>query len=157
GVRTTWGSRIFADFVPDRDAEVVRLLNEAGAVSIGKTGLHELTYGMTSANPHYGAVRNPHDPERVAGGSSGGSAAAIAAGIVPLATGTDTGGSIRIPAAFCGIAGFKPTFDRVSRNGAMPLGLTLDHVGPMAACVADLAIGFRAMAPNAADEPKVSL
>jgi aspartyl-tRNA(Asn)/glutamyl-tRNA(Gln) amidotransferase subunit A len=149
GVRTTWGSKLFAGFVPDRDAAVVRLLHEAGTVSIGKTGLHELTFGMTSNNPHFGPVRNPHDPSRVPGGSSGGSGAAVAAGIVPLATGTDTGGSIRIPASFCGCAGFKPTFDRVSRDGCMPLGMTLDHVGPMAASVADTAIGFRAISPGA--------
>ena len=122
GVRTTWGSKLFEKFVPDRDADVVAKLEEAGAVSIGKTGLHELTYGMTSNNPWFGAVRNPVDQARVAGGSSGGSAAAVAAGIVPIATGTDTGGSIRIPASFCGVVGFKPTFDAVSRAGCFPLG-----------------------------------
>ena len=145
GVRTTWGSKIFADFVPDRDAYAVRALHDAGAVSIGKTGLHELTYGMTSNNPHYGPVRNPHDPARVAGGSSGGSGVAVAAGIVALATGTDTGGSIRIPASFCGVAGFKPTFDRISREGCFPLGLTLDHIGPMARTVRDAADAFAAL------------
>lgn len=153
GVRTTWGSKLFADFVPDRDAAVVRRLDEAGAISIGKTGLHELTYGMTSNNPHYGPVRNPHDPERVAGGSSGGSAVAVAAGIVPLATGTDTGGSIRIPAAFCGVVGFKPTFDRISREGCMPLGLTLDHIGPITSTAEDAALAFAAMALDSAPLP----
>jgi aspartyl-tRNA(Asn)/glutamyl-tRNA(Gln) amidotransferase subunit A len=146
GVRTTWGSKLFEDFIPDEDAEVVRRLHAAGAVSIGKTGLHELTFGMTSTNPHFGAVRNPHDPARIPGGSSGGSGAAVAAGIVALATGTDTGGSIRIPASFCGCVGFKPTFDRVSRQGCMPLGMTLDHVGPMTMTVADAAIAFGIMA-----------
>ena len=146
GVRTTWGSKLLDDFVPDRDADVVRRLHEAGAVSIGKTGLHELTFGMTSDNPHFGAVRNPWDTARIPGGSSGGSAAAVAAGIVALATGTDTGGSIRIPASFCGCVGFKPTFDRLSRAGCFPLGMTLDHVGPMAASVRDAAVAFRAMA-----------
>jgi aspartyl-tRNA(Asn)/glutamyl-tRNA(Gln) amidotransferase subunit A len=157
GVRTTWGSKLFADFVPDRDAEVVRRLEQAGAVSIGKTNLHELTYGMTSNNPHYGPVRNPWDPERIAGGSSGGSAVAVAAGVVPLATGTDTGGSIRIPAAFCGVVGFKPTYDRVSRAGCFPLGLTMDHVGPITATVQDAAEAFRAMAGDAAPLPEARL
>ena len=118
GVRTTSGSKIFADFVPDHDAAIVSQLNDAGAVMIGKTGLHEFAYGITSNNPHFGAIRNPWDLERVPGGSSGGSAAAVAAGLVPLATGTDTGGSIRIPASFCGVVGLKPTYERVSRAGA---------------------------------------
>jgi aspartyl-tRNA(Asn)/glutamyl-tRNA(Gln) amidotransferase subunit A len=148
GVRTTWGSKLFADFVPENDADVVSRLHAAGAVSIGKTGLHELTFGMTSTNPHFGAVRNPHDPDRIPGGSSGGSGAAVAAGVVALATGTDTGGSIRIPASLCGCVGFKPTFDRVSRQGCMPLGLTLDHVGPMTATVDDTAIAFGLMAES---------
>jgi len=145
GVRTTWGSKLFEDFIPNEDADVVRRLHDAGAVSIGKTGLHELTFGMTSTNPFYGAVRNPHDPARIPGGSSGGSGAAVAAGIVALATGTDTGGSIRIPASFCGCVGLKPTFDRVSRQGCMPLGMSLDHVGPMTATVRDAAIAFAVM------------
>jgi aspartyl-tRNA(Asn)/glutamyl-tRNA(Gln) amidotransferase subunit A len=132
GVRTTGGSRLFADFVPDQDASIVSQLNEAGAIAVGKTGLHELAYGVTSSNPHFGAVRNPWDPERIPGGSSGGSAAAVAAQLVPLATGTDTGGSIRIPASFCGVVGLKPTYERVSRRGVMPLGLTLDHAGLLA-------------------------
>jgi aspartyl-tRNA(Asn)/glutamyl-tRNA(Gln) amidotransferase subunit A len=109
GVRTTSGSKIFADFVPDRDATIVSQLNDAGAVMIGKTGLHEFAYGITSNNPHFGAIRNPWDTERIPGGSSGGSAAAVAARLIPLATGTDTGGSIRIPASFCGVVGLKPT------------------------------------------------
>jgi len=111
GVRTTGGSKIFSDFVPDHDAAIVRQLNDAGSVMIGKTGLHEFAYGITSNNPHFGAVRNPWDTDRIPGGSSGGSAAAVAAGIVPLATGTDTGGSIRIPASFCGVVGLKPTYE----------------------------------------------
>jgi aspartyl-tRNA(Asn)/glutamyl-tRNA(Gln) amidotransferase subunit A len=98
-----------------------------------------IAYGVTSNNPHFGAVRNPWDTERIPGGSSGGSAAAMAAHLVPFATGTDTGGSIRIPASFCGVVGLKPTYDRVSRRGVMPLGLTLDHVGPLARTVRDAA------------------
>jgi aspartyl-tRNA(Asn)/glutamyl-tRNA(Gln) amidotransferase subunit A len=148
GVRTTSGSKIFADFVPDHDAAIVSQLNDAGAVMIGKTGLHEFAYGITSTNPHFGAIRNPWDPERIPGGSSGGSAAAVAAGLVPLATGSDTGGSIRIPASFCGVVGLKPTYDRVSRRGVMPLGLTLDHAGPLARTVRDVALGFNAIAKH---------
>src|SRR5882757_7652024 len=102
GVRTTAGSKIFADFIPDRDAEVVTKLDAAGAVLIGKTGLHEMAYGITSNNPHYGAIHNPWNLDCITGGSSGGSGAAVAAGLIPMATGTDTGGSIRIPASFCG-------------------------------------------------------
>jgi aspartyl-tRNA(Asn)/glutamyl-tRNA(Gln) amidotransferase subunit A len=148
GIRTTAGSKIFADFVPDADAEVVARLHDAGTVMLGKTGMHELAYGITSANPHFGAVRNPWDTERTPGGSSGGSGVAVAAGLVPLATGTDTGGSIRVPASFCGVVGLKPTFDRVSRRGVMPLGLTLDHVGPLTGTVRDAAIVFRVMADH---------
>ncbi len=148
GVRTTGGSKIFADFVPEYDATIVSQLNDAGANVIGKTGLHEFAYGITSNNPHFGAIRNPWDPERVPGGSSGGSAAAVAAGLVPLATGTDTGGSIRIPASFCGVVGLKPTYERVSRRGVMPLGLTLDHAGLLAGTVRDAAIGFSLIAKH---------
>lgn len=146
GVRTTAGTKIFAERIPEDDAEIVRLLAEAGCVSIGKTNLHELCYGITSTNPHCGAVRNPWDTERIPGGSSGGSAAAVAAGIVFAATGTDTGGSIRIPAAMCGVVGFKPTYGSVGRNGVGPLGFTLDHVGPIARTVRDAAMCFAAMA-----------
>jgi len=148
GVRTTGGSKIFADFVPDYDATIVRQLNDAGANMIGKTGLHEFAYGITSNNPHFGAIRNPWDPERVPGGSSGGSAAAVAAGLVPLATGSDTGGSIRIPASFCGVVGLKPTYERVSRKGVMPLGLTLDHAGVLAGTVRDVAVAFSLIAKH---------
>jgi aspartyl-tRNA(Asn)/glutamyl-tRNA(Gln) amidotransferase subunit A len=145
GVRTTGGSKIFADYLPRRDAEVVESLHAAGAVMIGKTGLHELTYGITNVNPHYGPVRNPHDVTRVSGGSSGGSGAAVGAGIVPLAIGTDTGGSIRIPASFCGCVGLKPTYGSISRKGVMPLGPRQDHVGPMTASVEDAALACAAM------------
>jgi len=146
GVRTTGGSRIFADFVPDRDAAAVARLDRAGAITVGKAGMHELAYGVTSNNPHFGAVRNPWDTERIPGGSSGGSAAAVAAGMALGATGTDTGGSIRIPASFCGVVGLKPTYDRVDRTGVMPLAVTLDHVGPIAGTVRDVALLFGALA-----------
>ncbi|MEO5923279.1 MAG: amidase [Bryobacteraceae bacterium] len=146
GIRTTGGSKIYRDYVPDRDAEVVTRLHAAGTVMIGKTGLHEFTAGISNVNPHYGAVHNPHDLTRVSGGSSGGSGAAVAAGLVPIATGTDTGGSIRIPAAFCGCVGLKPTYGRVSGEGVMPLGPSQDHVGPMAGNVADTALLYGAMA-----------
>jgi aspartyl-tRNA(Asn)/glutamyl-tRNA(Gln) amidotransferase subunit A len=148
GVRTTSGSKIFADFVPDHDAAIVSQLDDAGANVIGKTGLHEFAYGITSNNPHFGAIRNPWDLERIPGGSSGGSAAAVAAGLVPLATGTDTGGSIRIPASFCGVVGLKPTYERVSRKGVMPLGLTFDHAGLLARTVRDVALGFSLIAKH---------
>lgn len=146
GVRTTGGSKIFADFVPDHDAEVVKRLHAAGTVMVGKTGLHEFTFGISNVNPHYGPVRNPHDYERVSGGSSGGSGAAVAAGLVMGATGTDTGGSIRIPASFCGCVGLKPTFDRIPRDGVMALGHTQDHMGPLGSTVADATVLYAAMA-----------
>ena len=146
GVRTTAGSLVYRDFVPEHDGEIVSRLHEAGAVSIGKTNLHELAYGITCKNPHYGFVLNPIDPARIAGGSSGGSAAAVAAGLVPFSPGTDTGGSIRIPASYCGIAGLKPTYGVVSRRGVLPLAFSLDHVGPLGSCVEDCAIAMNAMA-----------
>lgn len=146
GVRTTAGSKAFENFVPDYDAGVVTRLETAGAVIIGKTGLHECAYGITSNNAHFGAVRSPHDTNRIPGGSSGGSGAAVAAGIVSMAMGTDTGGSIRIPASFCGCAGLKPTFGRVTKSGVFPLGFTLDHMGPLAATVADCAVTMNALA-----------
>jgi aspartyl-tRNA(Asn)/glutamyl-tRNA(Gln) amidotransferase subunit A len=142
GVRTTGGSKIFAEFVPDYDATIVSRLKDAGANVIGKTGLHEFAYGITSNNPHFGPIRNPWNPECIPGGSSGGSAAAVAAQLVPLATGTDTGGSIRIPASFCGVVGLKPTYGRVSTKGVMPLSLTQDHAGLLAGTVRDVAAGF---------------
>jgi aspartyl-tRNA(Asn)/glutamyl-tRNA(Gln) amidotransferase subunit A len=148
GVRTTSGSKIFADFVPEHDAAIVSHLNDAGAVMIGKTGMHEFAYGITSNNPHFGAIRNPWDLGRIPGGSSGGSAAAVAAGLIPLATGSDTGGSIRIPASFCGVVGLKPTYERVSRKGVMPLGLTLDHAGLLAGSVRDTALGYNLIAKH---------
>lgn len=132
GVRTTAGSKIFADFVPSHDAAVVEKLRAAGAVITGKLGMHELAFGITNNNSHYGPVRNPWDTSRIPGGSSGGSGAAVAAGLVFAAMGSDTGGSIRIPASYCGTAGLKPTYGLVSRYGSFPLGFSLDHMGPLA-------------------------
>jgi aspartyl-tRNA(Asn)/glutamyl-tRNA(Gln) amidotransferase subunit A len=146
GVRTTSGSKLFENYVPDHDAAVVRRLEAAGAVMVGKTGLHELAYGVTSENPHFGAIHNSHDPERVPGGSSGGSGVAVATGMALMATGTDTGGSIRIPASYCGVVGLKPTYGLVNRAGVKPLGLSLDHVGPLAMTVRDTAAVFDVMA-----------
>ncbi|HLJ13538.1 MAG TPA: amidase [Bryobacteraceae bacterium] len=146
GVRTTAGSKIFADYFPDHDATVVEKLADAGAVLVGKLGLHELAYGISSTNPHYGAVRNPWNRECIPGGSSGGSGVAVASGMVPLATGSDTGGSIRVPASFCGTVGLKATYGRVSRYGALPLAFTLDHVGPLTQTVRDAAVTLNAIA-----------
>jgi aspartyl-tRNA(Asn)/glutamyl-tRNA(Gln) amidotransferase subunit A len=145
GVRTTAGSKIYANYVPQRDAAIVTKLHDAGAVSVGKTGLHELAYGISSNNPHFGAIHNPWDVARIPGGSSGGSAVAVAAGMVPFTTGTDTGGSIRVPASFCGVVGLKPTFGRVNIRGVLPLGFSQDHVGPLTRTVRDAAIAFQAM------------
>src|SRR6204780_3002194 len=145
GVRTTSGSKVFADFVPDRDAPVVQKLAEAGAVMVGKAGLHELAYGITSDNPHFGTIRNPRNPEHSPGGSSGGSAVAVATGMAFVATGTDTGGSIRVPASFCGVVGLKPTYGLIDRSGVQPLGVSLDHVGPLARTVNDVRLALNAM------------
>jgi aspartyl-tRNA(Asn)/glutamyl-tRNA(Gln) amidotransferase subunit A len=146
GVRTTAGSLLYRDFVPDHDAAVVERLERAGAVMMGKLNMHELAYGITSENPHFGAVRNPWNVEHSPGGSSGGSGAAVAAGMVYAAMGSDTGGSIRIPASFCGTVGLKPTYGRVSRYGAFPLAWSLDHMGPLARSVRDAAAVFDAIA-----------
>ena len=146
GVRTTAGSLLYRDFVPEYDATVVEQLRNAGAVSVGKTNMHELAYGITSKNPHYGFVLNPRDTGRIAGGSSGGSAALVAAGLLPMSLGSDTGGSIRIPAALCGVVGLKPTYGRVSRFGVMPLAFSLDHIGPIGATVEDCALAMNALA-----------
>jgi aspartyl-tRNA(Asn)/glutamyl-tRNA(Gln) amidotransferase subunit A len=149
GIRTTMGSRLFENWIPDYSAAAVQRLEEAGAILVGKANLHELAYGITSSNPHFGTVRNPHDPSRIPGGSSGGSAVAVATGMALGALGTDTGGSVRIPAAFCGVCGLKPTYGFVDRAGCFPLGLSLDHVGPLAATVGDLVFLMRALVPNA--------
>ncbi len=139
-IRTTAGSKILRDFVPQHDALVVSQLKEAGAVLLGKTNLHEFAYGVTTNNPHFGPTRNPWSLSHIPGGSSGGSAAAVAAGLCYGSIGTDTGGSIRIPAALCGIVGLKPTFGRVSVAGVVPLSPRLDCVGPLARSSTDAAL-----------------
>jgi aspartyl-tRNA(Asn)/glutamyl-tRNA(Gln) amidotransferase subunit A len=146
GIRTTAGSAIFVDRVPSQDAEVVRRLKAAGAVIVGKLNMHEFAYGDTSAQSHFGPVRNPWNREHVPGGSSGGSAAAVAAGLCCGALGSDTGGSIRQPAAYSGIVGLKPTYGLVSTRGVVPLSWSLDHVGPMCRTVADAAVLLQAIA-----------
>ena len=146
GVKTTCGSALFADRVPDKDAEVVRRLKTAGAVLIGKQNMQEFAYGGMSTSSYFGPVHNPWDNDRIAGGSSGGSAAAVATGMCFGAIGTDTGGSVREPAAFCGIVGLKPTYGRVSLRGVFPLSLSLDHVGPLCRNVVDAALMLEAIA-----------
>ena len=146
GVRTTAASALYKDRVPSQDAEVVRRLRQAGAVIVGKNNLHEFAYGGSSLVSYFGDVHNPWDVGRIAGGSSGGSAAAVAAGLAYAAIGTDTAGSIREPAALCGCVGLKPTYGRVSSRGVIPLSWSLDHVGPLAATVADAAVVLQAIA-----------
>ncbi len=145
GLPTTKGAA-FDPIIPDRSASVVHRLEDAGAVIIGRTGLEEFAYGFTSENEHFGPVRNPWDTELSPGGSSGGSAAAVAAGIVPMAVGTDTGGSVRVPAALCGVMGLKVTHGRIPLDGVYPLAPSLDTVGPLATSVADLDVSYRVMA-----------
>jgi aspartyl-tRNA(Asn)/glutamyl-tRNA(Gln) amidotransferase subunit A len=140
GIPTTAASELFKDRVPDSDAEVVRRLKNAGAVILGKTNLHEFAYGGSSSISYFGPVHNPWALDRVPGGSSGGSAAATAAGLCFGSLGTDTAGSVRIPACYCGIVGFKPTYGRVSNRGVIPLSWTLDHVGPLCRTVEDAAL-----------------
>ncbi|MEO1580455.1 MAG: amidase [Pseudomonadota bacterium] len=153
GIRTTAGSKLYEHWIPDADATVVHRLREAGAVLLGKTGMHELAYGMTSDNALFGTIRNPWDNTRTPGGSSGGSAAAVAAGLAYGAIGTDTGCSIRQPAHCCGIVGFKPTFGVVSKAGVVPLCWSMDHVGPMTRTVKDAALMFAAIAGYDSADP----
>jgi aspartyl-tRNA(Asn)/glutamyl-tRNA(Gln) amidotransferase subunit A len=146
GVRTAAGSKILWDRVPDEDSAVTMLLRAAGAISLGKTNTHEFAYGVTTNNPHFGATRNPWNPDCIPGGSSGGSGAAVAAGMAAMAMGSDTGGSIRIPAALCGTVGLKATHGRVSTAGVIPLSWTLDHAGPLTRTVEDAALVLNAIA-----------
>ena len=153
GVRTTDGSKLHENFVPQYDAAVVERLEASGAVMLGKLNQHELAYGITSANPHFGPVLNPWNMKHIPGGSSGGSGAAVAAGIAYMAMGSDTGGSIRIPASYCGTVGLKPTYGRVSRYGSFPLSWTFDHMGPLTRTVADAAVTLNAIAGHDPRDP----
>jgi aspartyl-tRNA(Asn)/glutamyl-tRNA(Gln) amidotransferase subunit A len=146
GARGCYGSRVFENRISTSDAEAVRRLREAGAIVVGVTRSHEFGWGITTQHADFGSTVNPWDSTRVPGGSSGGSAAAVAARLVPLALGSDTGGSIRIPAAFCGVFGLKPTYGRIPKRGGVPLAPSLDHPGPLARNPEDLAIGLEAMA-----------
>jgi aspartyl-tRNA(Asn)/glutamyl-tRNA(Gln) amidotransferase subunit A len=146
GIVTTYGSPLFSEHVPSRTAPAVAVLEQSGYGDVGKTNLHEFAYGTTSENPHFGNVPNPLSPDRVAGGSSGGNAAALVLGAADVALGTDSGGSIRIPAACCSVVGFKPSYGRVSLEGCFPLAPSFDHAGPMARDVETCELAFRALA-----------
>ncbi len=156
GIRTTGGSKIFAEFVPEFDCTIWARLERAGAVLLGKNNLHEFAGGATTTNPHFGTCRNPYNLERVPGGSSGGSAAAIVARSAAATIGSDTGGSIRIPAAFCGCVGMKQTWSRVSRHGVMPLADSLDHAGPITRTVRDAALMLQVIAGHDPSDPTSS-
>jgi aspartyl-tRNA(Asn)/glutamyl-tRNA(Gln) amidotransferase subunit A len=156
GILTTGGSKIFAEFVPDFDCTIWARLEQAGAVLLGKLNMHEFAGGATTTNPHFGACRNPYNLERVPGGSSGGSAAAIVARSAAATIGSDTGGSIRIPAAFCGCVGMKQTWSRVSRYGVMPLSDSLDHAGPITRSVRDAALMLQVIAGYDPNDPTSS-
>jgi aspartyl-tRNA(Asn)/glutamyl-tRNA(Gln) amidotransferase subunit A len=153
GEVTTAGSKIFADHRAREDSAVAAKLRAGGAVFLGKTNLHEWAFGVTNQNPHFGNAKNPWDPTRIPGGSSGGTAIAVATGMCFLSPGSDTGGSIRIPASLCGISGLKPTYGRVSLRGAVPLSWSLDHAGPLARSVRDLAIGLQLLAGHDPGDP----
>jgi aspartyl-tRNA(Asn)/glutamyl-tRNA(Gln) amidotransferase subunit A len=155
GIRTTYGSRIYADHVPARTATAVERLVAAGAVVVGKANLHEFAWGVTSQNPWYGTVQNPRLPGRTTGGSSGGNAAALAAGMCDLGLGTDTGCSVRLPASCCGVVGLKPSWGRVPVDGVFPLCPTFDTVGPMATTVADAALMWSLLAGEPVPEPRL--
>jgi aspartyl-tRNA(Asn)/glutamyl-tRNA(Gln) amidotransferase subunit A len=153
GIRTTGGSKFFADYIPNEDAVVVDKIKKAGACIIGKTNTHEIALGVTNNNPHFGACRNPWDVSRTPGGSSGGSAVAVATGMSLAALGTDTGGSIRIPASLCGVVGLKPTYGRVSLRGILPLSWNLDHAGPITKRVEDAALLLQVMGGYDSEDP----
>ena len=146
GIRTTGGTKILADWVPDYDSAVAERLESAGGILLGKTNMHEFAMGATSINPHYGAARNAWNPEHISGGSSGGAASGVAAGLGHLGMGSETGNSIRRPAAFCGVTGLKPTYGRVSRHGMLPAAWSLDHAGPLTRSAGDAAIVLQALA-----------
>ena len=149
GVVTTYGSAMFAEHIPDRDAAAVAAVRRAGGILVGKTQTHEFAWGLTSINPAMGSTRNPWALDHISGGSSGGSAVAVAAGLVPIALGTDTAGSIRAPSALCGVVGLKPTYGRVSLEGVFPLAWSLDHAGPIARTPADAALMLAQMTRRA--------
>src|SRR5207248_9221145 len=151
GMATTAGGIILPDVPAAADAPVIKRIRAAGCLIVGKANLHEFAYGVTSVNPHYGTVRNPHDPGRVAGGSSGGSAVAVAAGMCDWAIGSDTGGSIRIPASLCGVSGFKPAFGSIDIRGVVPLSWSLDTLGPIAPDIATAARAFSVMSGEPID------
>lgn len=153
GAPTTMGSKVLKQNVAVEDAAVVARLREAGAIVLGKQNLHEFAFGITTENPHYGAARNPWDTNRIPGGSSGGTASAVAAGLCAAGMGSDTGASVRAPASFCGVVGLKPTYGRVSRAGALPLAWSLDHPGPIARSVADCALMLQAIAGHDPRDP----
>lgn len=159
GIRTTAGSKILAHHIPDTDATVIARLNAAGAILLGKLNMHEWAMSVSNNNPHFGACKNPWDRARIPGGSSGGSAAALAARLCMGSLGSDTGGSIRLPAALCGVVGLKATYGRVSKHGAFPLSWSLDHAGPMARTVRDVALllqtvaGYDPLDPSSVDVP----
>ena len=156
-VRTTYGSTMFASHTPAADAAALRRVRDAGAIMVGKTQTHEFAWGVTSVNERMGTSRNPWRPERVSGGSSGGSAVALAARLVPLAIGSDTGGSIRVPSAFCGTVGLKPTYGRISTEGMWPLAPSLDHAGAMARTPADAALLLGAMGAGPLKSPHTTV
>jgi len=153
GIRTTSGTRIYDNYVPTQDCTVAAKFSEAGAILIGKLNMHPLAFGPTGENGDYGHMHNPWNPERITGGSSGGSGSAASAGQCPITMGSDTGGSVRIPAALCGIVGLKPTYGRVSRAGLTPLSWCLDHPGPMVRTVEDAALTMNAIAGRDPRDP----
>ncbi len=155
-IRTTGGSKVLSEWKPPADAQVVRKLKQGGAIILGKTNMHEFAFGITTNNPHYGPTRNPYDLSRIPGGSSGGSGAATAAALCAGAIGTDTGGSVRIPAALCGVVGLKPTLGRVGRGGLMYLSFTRDVIGPITRTVADAAIMLEAISGVDPRDPESS-
>jgi Asp-tRNA(Asn)/Glu-tRNA(Gln) amidotransferase A subunit family amidase len=162
GFGTSVGTRFLGKQPAAEDSTAVARLRAAGALLLGKVNMHEIGIGVTGQNPHHGTVRNPYDPQRHTGGSSSGSAAAVAAGFCPIAIGADGGGSIRIPASLCGVVGLKPTYGRVSETGAAPLDWSVAHIGPLGATARDVALGYAAIAgltgdPNTLHQPALTL